>query len=187
MVVFGASWDAPGSILEGFWERRAWFWRSKTTIFIDFCTQRKQHCANAPTLTKLWQGQQKSRFFHIVSSARTPKKQYKIAGGAFRTQLSTKIGLQTGLKPRWARSWKGLGPSWAALGRLLGALGRLLGSLERFSRTSGLVWGASWADLGPRGHPGPGFWRVWGRPGLDFGRFLRHFFIACCCALRFVT
>ena len=47
----------------GGWERRPWFWRSKTTILACFCTHTWQHCANPPTLTKLWQGQQKPWFF----------------------------------------------------------------------------------------------------------------------------
>ena len=77
--VSDASWVAPGSTLEGFWGRRAWFWRSKMTILARFCTHTRQRCENAPTLKKLWQGQQKSRFgatrfFHVQPRHRAKKR-----------------------------------------------------------------------------------------------------------------
>ena len=45
-----------------FWSGFGRFWKSKASIFRGFCVQAKQHCANALTLTKHWQEQQKSRF-----------------------------------------------------------------------------------------------------------------------------
>ena len=58
-----------------------------------------------------------------------------------------------------------MGRSWAPLGRPLDAVGQLLGSLERFLGTSGLVWGASWADCNSRGSIFAGL----GLPRKDFG------------------
>ena len=56
-----------------------------------------------------------------------------------------------------------LGPCWCHVG-LFFDLG-LLGSLERFLGTSGLVWGASWADFSSRGSIFEGL----GLPGEGFG------------------
>ena len=155
MVVFGASRNAPGSIFEGGWERRAWFWRSKTTILACFCTHTWQHCANPPTLTKLWQGQQKSRFFAYRKRGAHAQKRHKIIPGAFRTKLPTKIVPKTSLRARRTQCWAGPGPSWVglglllrALGRLLASLGRLWGCLGRILNPLGHVYGASWVHVG---------------------------------------
>ena len=51
------------------------FWRAKTSIFQGFRVQTKQHCANALTLTKHWQEQQKSRFSIYRELCAQAKKQ----------------------------------------------------------------------------------------------------------------
>ena len=85
------------------------------------------------------------------------EKRYKIASGACRTKLPTKILLHPRLGARWAGFWKApnlsrvalgchfaafrelwagcrplLDASWVPLGQLLGALGRFLAGLGRF-------------------------------------------------------
>ena len=114
-------------------------WRSKTSIFRCFCMQVRQHCANAPTLTKQWQERQKSRFctFHKLC-AQAPKP-HQIDLGACHTKLSTKIVLETGLWSCRASFWKGLGLSWVARGRLWNALERFMALLGRFLGALGRV------------------------------------------------
>ena len=101
--------------------------------------QATQHWANAPTLTKHWQEQQKSRFFTFHKLRAQAPKPHQIGLGACRTKLSTKIVLQTGLWSCRASFWKGLWLSWVARGWLLNALERLLALLGRFLDALGRV------------------------------------------------
>ena len=151
-------------------------WKSKTSIFRCFCIQVRQHCANAPTLTKHWQERHKSRFFTNRKLDAQTKSPNKITPGAFRTKLPTKIVLKTGLwicrAPFWrvlglsgvalGRSWASRGSSWTLLGCFLGASWALLG-------ISWPVYGASWVHFGVQGRPGPPFWKVLGHAGLGCG------------------
>ena len=160
---FCASWNAPGSILEGFgWVLEppgACFSRflrayvlalsersecDKTTVLLDRNTCRKQRAQR--------------------------EKSQKIALGAFRTKLSVTVVPKTRLGPHQGRFWRRLGPSraclgrvWGALRQVLGALGRLLrfrGSLGRVLDPLGRHYGVSWVHLASRG-----------APSIDFGRF----------------
>ena len=90
------------------------------------------------------------------------KKRPKIAGGACRTQLPTKIALKTRFGTRRARFWRGLGLSWAALGRHLAGFWVLLGG-------SWALLNASRAPLGWSGAPLGRIWAPGATPGLDFG------------------
>ena len=137
---FCASWNAPGSILEGFgWVLEppgACFSRflrayvlalsersecDKTTVLLDRNTCRKQRAQR--------------------------EKSQKIALGAFRTKLSVTVVPKTRLGPHQARFWRRLGASWACLGRVWGALGQVLGALGRLLGALGRLLAASWALL----------------------------------------
>ena len=137
---FCASWNAPGSILEGFgWVLEppgACFSRflrayvlalsersdcDKTTVLLDWNTCRKQRAQR--------------------------EKSQKIALGAFRTKLSVTVVPKTRLGPHQARFWRRLGPSRACLGRVWGALGQVLGALGRLLGALGRLLAASWALL----------------------------------------
>ena len=99
------------------------------------------------------------------------KKRHNIAPGACRTELSTKIVLQTRLGACRALFGKGLGQFGMPLGRLLAGFWLLLGGF-------GILLGAPWLRLGRfrasfGSSPTP-FERILSSHdtlGLDFGRF----------------
>ena len=115
----------------------------------------KPQCANASTLTKHWQEQQKSRFFIYVKLCAQGQKLQKTGIRAFRTEIPAKILSKTGLWARRARFWEGLALSSLSFGQLLGALRRPLGLLGRFLGALGHVWD-------PLGHLLAGLWRSLG-------------------------
>ena len=147
--------DAPASILTGsgtVWGR---FWRLRHLIFRCFFVHVGLTCVNAPTLTKRWQEQQKSRFFIYVKLCAQGQKLQKTGIRAFRTEIPAKILSKTGLWARRARFWEGLALSSVSFGQLLGGLRRTLGPLGRFLGALGHV-------LGPLGHLLAGLWRSLG-------------------------
>ena len=88
-----------------------------------------------------------SRFFTYRKLAARAKKRHKIAPGAFRTQLPTKIVLKTRFGGHSAGFWKGLRPSWPALWRHLAGFWALLGSSWALLSASWAFLGWSWAPL----------------------------------------
>ena len=82
-----------------------------------------------------------ANFRFLRETFKMHQQRYKISPGPPQTQLPTNIVLKTHLGSRWARFWKGLGPSWAALGRHLAGFWALLGG-------SWALLGASWVALG---------------------------------------
>ena len=127
--------DAPASILTGsgtVWGR---FWRLRHLIFRCFFVHVGLTCVNAPTLTKRWQEQQKSRFLIYRKPHAQAKKRRKIVPGAFGRDLSAKIALKT----RLGLARLGFGGVWRSLGRHLAGFRELVG--------------ASWILLGPSGAP----------------------------------
>ena len=75
--------DAPASILAGSGTVWGGFWRLRHLIFRCFLVHVGLTCVNAPTLTKRWQEQQKSRFLIYRKPHAQAKKRRKIVPGAF--------------------------------------------------------------------------------------------------------
>ena len=151
-----------------------------------FCTHTRQHRAKAPTLTKLWQGQQKSRFFTYRQHCTWAKKRCNIAPKVFQTELPTKIVRKTDREARRARFWTGLGPcwhafwrSWAAPGSSWAPVGRLLGASWPLLAVSRLVSGAPWPHVGVQKRLGPRFWKLLRRARLGFARLLANVLNLC--------
>ena len=146
-AVFCGSWTAPGSILEGF--RRVWerLWKSQGLIFRVFFARARFQCEKACDVQKPQFFLGFSRFFTYRKLAARAKKRHKIAPGAFRTQLPTKIVLKTRFGGHSAGFWKGLRPSWPALWRHLAGFWALLGSSWALLSASWAPLGWSWAPL----------------------------------------
>ena len=181
---FGASWSAPGSILEGSRRVRAGFWSIRAPIFRGFCARARLQCPHAPTVTKpqfYWIGTQ---FYwvarHFASNAhharnREKSLQQPFERGCLRQSRSKYVLELAGLVfgEVWEPSGPVLGASWALLGSFWTLLGvswapfrRLLGSLGRI-----------WALMARSGLDLEGFREVPGRvlepPGTYFSRFWR--------------
>ena len=97
----------------------------------------------APALDrqKPWKNLGFSKVFITSACCTQDKKRRKIAPGACRTELPTKIMLKTRLGARQTPFWMGLWHSWVPLGRCLARFWPLLGG-------SWCLLGASWAPLG---------------------------------------
>ena len=141
---FGASWDAPGSILEGSGCFRGGFWSLRAPVFRGFCVRMRWHCPNALNVTKpqfYWIGR------HVASDAHNARNRKKSLWEPFeqsclRQSCPKRVLELTRLV--FGGVW---GPSRACLGRVWGALGELLGTLGRLLGALGRVLAASWALL----------------------------------------
>ena len=155
---FEVFWESSGGPRALFFEVFLWIWvYAGLLVALASDTQKPRK-----TLVFL-------RFSYIIRVAHKAKKRYKIAPGACRTKLPTKMVLQPGLGARWTRFWRGLGRSLVSLGRLWDAFGRFLAPLGRPWAGSWDLLGRSWASLGWSGPPLG--WILGPRdfPSLDFG------------------
>ena len=109
-------------------------------------------------------------------------KRYKIAPGACRAKLPTKMVIKPGLGARWTRFWRALGHSLvllAGLGRLLGGSWVLLGSPEPALGTYLAALGTYLAGLGRHLE---GFWS----PGPPRAFILKGFGVSRGCVFRWL-
>ena len=127
-------WRVPGRSGEGFGGSKALFFR--VVAYARACIAQK---------LRMRKNLGKTQVFPMLSAHHAccaqDKQRHKIAPGACRTELPTKIVLKTRLGARRAPFWRGLGHSWAPLGRHLAGFWPLLGG-------SWSLLGASWVPLG---------------------------------------
>ena len=180
LVVFRASWGAPGSILDGSGRVRRGFSRSQGLIFQCFFAHACLQCETTSDVQKPQFFLGFSRFFTYRTQCAHIKKRCEIVSEAFHAALPQKNMLKTCLEVRPPRFWRGLGhylagfwallgiswpflgPSWTPLGRFLGALGRLLAGLGLFRGAFYLPWMARTSILEGLGVRWAGFWRALG-------------------------
>ena len=157
LVGFHASWDAPGSILEGFGWLQAWFW-SPNNLFFNVFTR---YCASVAQMLRPLGNIGSSgtkRTLELVRDTTPASKiddehhpRANIAAAGTPGSILDGHGHAPGVS--WAllgRSWTRLGRSWAPLGRFFATSWALLGVFW-------LVPGASWMHLRVQRRPGPLF------------------------------
>ena len=164
-ALHGRFWRGPGRSGEGFGSSNGLFFQ----VFSCFRMHARWRCAKIPDVKK-------PQFFMGFSQANRTccaqdQKQHNIAPKACRTELSTKIVLQTRLGACQALLGRGLREFWTPLGRLLAGFWLLLDGFWTLLGVSSPPLGRFRAPLGSSQAPFGCILAHQDAPGLDFGGF----------------